>query len=281
MTYQPSLAFDIGLNRGEDTNFYLKKGYKVIAFEANPDLVRFCKNRFKSEIAEERLHIVEGAITAELGDGPIRFYSNEKFSVWGTTNPDWNKRNAVVGAAGVPIDVNRVDIRSCLDKFGIPRFMKIDIEGADTVVLEALKSFDCPPMYLSIESNKVDINEIQSELNVLRDLGYVRFLPVQQANIPNTRIETTDIDGRQFTFLFEKHASGPFGEDLKRPWLSAEECMAAYRYIFKQYQIFGDASLFRKIPGGVRLRRMLEIVCGRPLPGWYDTHAALPDGKTP
>jgi FkbM family methyltransferase len=279
MGYRSSLVFDIGLHKGEDTNFYLKKGYKVIAFEASPDLVQLCKIRFEDQIAEGRLIIVEGAITSEVGPGPIRFYKNDKNSVFGTINPDWNERNEAVGSGGTMIEVNRIDIAACLEKFGVPHYMKIDIEGADTVVLDALKSFDERPVYVSIESNKVDLAEIRKELDVFRALGYEKFAAVQQADIPNRRISTTDLNGKPFTFTFEKYSSGPFGDDLRRPWLSADECMAAYGEIFKSYRAFGDRSMFRKIPGGLPVRKLLEIVWGRPLPGWYDTHAALPAGK--
>ena len=276
MGYRSTLAFDIGLHKGEDTNFYLRKGYKVVAFEASPDLVGLCKTRFKDEIADGRLHIVEGAITSEPGSGPIRFFKNEKNSVFGTIHPDWNARNEAVGSGGTIIEVNRVDIAACLEQFGVPHFVKIDIEGADTLVLNALRAFEERPAYLSIESNKVALNEIQKELNDLSALGYERFTAVQQADIPNKRISTTDLSGKPFTFVFENDSSGPFGEDLRQPWLSADACMAAYRQIFKSYRFFGDASLFRKIPGGLHVRKLLEIAWGRPLPGWYDTHAALP-----
>jgi FkbM family methyltransferase len=279
MGYRSTLVFDIGFHKGEDTNFYLKKGYKVIAFEASPDLVRLGKVRFKDEITAGRLIIVEGAITSEIGSGPIRFYKNDKNSVFGTINPDWNERNEAVGSGGTMIEVSRVDIASCLERFGVPHFMKIDIEGADTVVLDALKAFDERPDYLSIESNKVDLAEVQKELNVLSALGYEKFMAVQQADIPNRRLSTVDLSGKPFTFVFERDSSGPFGEDLRQPWLSADGCMAAYREIFKLYRVFGDASLFRKFPGGLRVRKLLEIVSGRSLPGWYDTHAASPTAK--
>jgi hypothetical protein len=31
------LIYDIGMHQGEDTEFYLQKGFNVIAFEADPD----------------------------------------------------------------------------------------------------------------------------------------------------------------------------------------------------------------------------------------------------
>jgi hypothetical protein len=30
----PDLIFDVGFHRGEDTDFYLKKGFRVVAVEA-------------------------------------------------------------------------------------------------------------------------------------------------------------------------------------------------------------------------------------------------------
>ena len=34
------MVFDVGMHRGEDTELYLSKGFRVVAFEANPNLVK-------------------------------------------------------------------------------------------------------------------------------------------------------------------------------------------------------------------------------------------------
>ena len=39
MTPRKNLIFDIGMHIGQDTEFYLKKGFCVVAVEANPKLV--------------------------------------------------------------------------------------------------------------------------------------------------------------------------------------------------------------------------------------------------
>ena len=36
------LIYDIGMNHGEDTAYYLSKGFRVIAIEANPGLTDEC-----------------------------------------------------------------------------------------------------------------------------------------------------------------------------------------------------------------------------------------------
>ena len=47
----PNLVFDIGLNNGDDTAYYLHLGYRVIGVEANPLLVAACKGDSKMKFA--------------------------------------------------------------------------------------------------------------------------------------------------------------------------------------------------------------------------------------
>lgn len=44
---QPDLIFDIGMHNGDDSDYYLKKGFRVIAIEANPTLCALGAARFK------------------------------------------------------------------------------------------------------------------------------------------------------------------------------------------------------------------------------------------
>jgi FkbM family methyltransferase len=270
-----NLIFDVGLHKGEDTDFYLKKGFNVVAFEANPSLVAECKSRFASELASGRLRIVEGAI-ADRGAGErLAFFCNRQTSVWGTIMPDWAARNERAGAPSDVIEVPRVDIRDAFNRFGIPYYLKIDVEGVDRLILQTLREFSERPEHVSIESEKVDFSQLQSELQQLRDLGYRAFRVVQQRTIPGSRISTTDISGRPFEHVFEMHSSGPFGDDLKSHSLSYSECLARYRRIFLAYRILGDNSPISRIKGARRVIRQLETQTGLSLPGWYDTHATL------
>ena len=84
------------LHKGEDTEYYLSKGFKIVAFEANPDLVEYYRDKFARFIEEGTLVIVEGAIvdcdSLGTGEGKIRFYGNKHQSVWGTVCVDWARR---------------------------------------------------------------------------------------------------------------------------------------------------------------------------------------------
>ncbi len=167
------LIFDVGLHVGEDTDFYLRKGFRVIAFEANPELCKRCRQQFAKEIDSGQLTLIEGAIQPNpaSGDGKVRFYINEKNSIWGTVLEDWSDRNSRLGTTSTVMEVPAVDFSQVIRKYGIPHYMKIDIEGCDMVCIDALKEFQLRPDFISIESDKTAFAKIKDEIDALVALG--------------------------------------------------------------------------------------------------------------
>ncbi len=47
-----------------------------------------------------------------------------------------------------------------LERYGVPHYLKIDIEGMDTECLKALLPFDVRPDYVSIESDKLSFDKL-------------------------------------------------------------------------------------------------------------------------
>jgi FkbM family methyltransferase len=275
MSFQRNLIFDVGLHKGEDTAFYLKKGFKVVSFEANRALVEECTARFSKEIASGQLTIIEGAIApAEFGD-TVTFYTSATQRNWGTILEQWEARNARYGIVSEKIVVPRIDILQVFEKIGVPYFLKIDIEGVDKHVLECVAKLPSRPQYISIESDKVSFGNLKSEFDILESMGYKKFRVIQQEDIPGTRITSTDLSGEKFEFEFEEDASGPFGDDIKQPWINRDQAIAKYRKIFFGYRLFGDASIFSGVPGWWRVKVAIRKFRPGPLPGWYDTHASL------
>ena len=255
------LIYDVGFHRGEDTAFYLRKGYRVVAFEANPDLVKDGARRFHRELADGRLEIVEGAISGST-EKTIAFYKHPKMSIWGTTSNEWVQRNfAEVTRIEVPV-VRFVDH---LLRTGTPYFVKIDIEGSDQLCLEALVALDARPALVSIESTKTDFGRLRAEFDMLERLGFDRFAAVQQAWIEGSVINTRTREGEPFSYRFEREASGGFGEDIDQ-WMSRVKVERRYRAIFCGYRLFGDGSRLTRL---TQMRALSKLT-----PGWYDTHAA-------
>ncbi|MFQ5641362.1 MAG: FkbM family methyltransferase, partial [bacterium] len=121
----PDLIYDVGMNIGEDTEFYLKKGFRVIAFEANSELVKQNQERFRKEIANNQLTIVEGAIVEDASSDTIKFYKNLDNSKWSTIDSNWTQRCEKLGTRNKIIEVNTIDYSKCIEKYGIPYYMKI------------------------------------------------------------------------------------------------------------------------------------------------------------
>jgi FkbM family methyltransferase len=159
------LIYDVGAHEGQDTEFYLKKGFRVVAIECNPTLVTRLSQRFAKEIAEGRLTVVPFAISDSVGE--IDFYVNGARSVWSTADPKFARRNEKLGAPSTKIKVPTRPFASILSEFGVPYYLKVDIEGSDMECLKALRSFVARPRYLSIESEQLSWQSLLNEFDLL------------------------------------------------------------------------------------------------------------------
>jgi FkbM family methyltransferase len=270
-----NLIFDFGLHRGEDTDFYLRKGFHVVAFEANPALVQQCQTRFTKEIARGQLEIVDGAIAPPSFGSTVEFYENA-LSVWGTIDPKWAKRNEILGKVSKIVAVKRIDLLEVFMTRGTPFFVKIDLEGVDEYVLKVIKDLPEPPELVSVESEKVRWSDLTATMELLLSMGYRKFKVVQQATIPGSSGSFSSLDGARFTHVFPNDASGAFGEDIHQPWLSSEEALNEFGQIFRRYRWFGDSTAFAQLPSKVK-HVVSRLTTGHKdaLPGWYDLHASL------
>ena len=177
----PSLIYDVGGQVGEDTDFYLKKGFKVVTIEANPLLAERPRERFRSNLCDGSLVMVETAIAEKAGE--LDFYVNESLSIWGTIRPAWADRNARGGDPSRPIKVRATSFSEVLSRYGVPYYLKVDIEGADLLCLEALIDRADRPKFVSIESEKRSWQALFYEFEMFKRLGYSRFKIVDQEEV--------------------------------------------------------------------------------------------------
>ncbi|MGE0375670.1 MAG: FkbM family methyltransferase [Planctomycetaceae bacterium] len=290
------LIYDVGMHKGEDSEFYLQKGFRVVGIEADPDLAQHCRARLQKFLDSGRLTIIEGAVVdpAALVDGrtKVRFFKNSKASVWGTVQPDWVERNLRLGSPSSATEVDAIDFVDVIAHYGVPHYMKIDIEGSDMVCVEALRNFRERPTYLSLESDKTSFANVQREIAILEGLGYDGFQAIEQSGIAQCQIPPTPSrEGVYVAHTFEGGSSGLFGAELEGEWKSHREILQQYRAIFVGYMLLDrDGGLLRKwrLPGGYRLRafarQLLKPFIRANIPGFYDTHArrsgALSNGAT-
>jgi len=270
-----NLIYDVGMHKGQDTDFYLKKGFQVVSFEANPENIDFCKNRFARAIEENRLTIVEGAIVENAfasGQKTVRFYRNKNHSLWGSTSEDWAYRNEVMGTTNETIEVGAVDFGRAIEAHGVPFYLKADIVGSEMICLRTLLEFANKPEYISIRSEKVIFNRLREEFRLLEQLGYDKFKAIQQ-DFSHLQAILDAPGGEKITHEFEEGGSGFFAEETAGRWKTKEQILKEYQKIFTLYWLFGDYSYLIQTAKGKKLIAQMERVARRPLPGWYDTHA--------
>lgn len=257
-TKNAEVVFDVGAHKGEDSDFYLKLGYSVVAIEANPYLAENLRKRFSSEISEGRYTLIDKAV-GESGE-TITFYVNEDVSVWGTANREWAERNRRRGTHSKAIQVDSIRFSDVVKQHGCPHYLKVDIEGADMLCIEGLRDVECRPKYISLESSITSWKEVLREFDLFEELGYTRFALVNQRK-PHKSGQFTNRSGVPVSHTFADDASGPFGEYLQCEWLTKREAISRYKRIFLLYKTMGNDTLL----AGVGRRLGLDY--------WFDTHA--------
>jgi len=261
------LIFDVGMYRGEDTAFYLKKGFRVVAIEADPELCTLTGERFSADLASGQLTIVNKAVSNSSGS--VTLYKNTSYGTWNTIRRDWAQRNRELGTDSIPVEVEAVTLCDLLETFGTPYYLKIDVEGMDLTALETIAGLRERPKYASIESDKTSFAGLRREFELFKQLGYDSFKIVPQHKVFRQKPPHPAREGRYIDFAFEDGATGLFGEEAPGSWLSADDALEAYRPIFLRYALTGDDSFVKNR----YLRVMLRHLGFRA--GWYDTHARL------
>lgn len=256
------LIYDIGFHKGEDTLFYLLKGYNVVAVDADIELIEEGKSSFKEYIDNGRLILLNYAITNE-SDKDINFFISQN-TLWNSTNGAVASRQ---GNKTLKKKVRSKRLDDLFREYGMPFYCKIDIEGNDIIALQTIENSDEKPPYISVETECLGENEtiaMGKELETLErlyQLGYRRFKLVDQQtltvlskrdfyfNIPEhhwtaqTAIDcryakeqlelTSNQRGMKFTDFFP-NASGPFGEELAGRWYGyklAREILKKHRRV--------------------------------------------------
>jgi FkbM family methyltransferase len=250
------LIFDLGLHKGEDSELYLKKGFNVVAVEALPELCEYSRSRLRGYVDKGELVIINKAI-AERDDQSITFYRNLNISGIGTIDRKILRRNNRYGTRSVPVQVGTVRLDSLIRKYGMPYYLKTDLEGADFLAIRQLRTLGAVPRYLSMESERRSWKKLLQECALLKALGYSKFQVVNQ---------------KEVSAVFGEFGSGLFGEELPGEWLTYEECIRAYKKIFSRYRLFGDYGWLNNRYGKFLLRRLRIRY---PEYEYYDTHATF------
>jgi FkbM family methyltransferase len=223
---EADLIYDIGANNGDDTDYYLTQGFRVLAVEAVPELAKHLNDRFAEALASGRLTVLNVAVLQQAGTFP--FYVNESNSEHSSFDQEAGTRGGrfhIIEVAGMPF--GRI-----LAEHGVPYYMKVDIERADHNCIESLDAANLPA-YVSIEAHRLHY------LGTLYRLGYRHFKVVDQSGHNHPRAFKNEtfrgrLSGKAEWYWrrFRNHygpppryapgSSGRFGESTPGEWRDFE-----------------------------------------------------------
>jgi FkbM family methyltransferase len=272
-----NLIIDVGMHDGSDTAFYLAKGFDVVAIEAHPDLADAAVRRFDRELASGQLRILPVAI-AET-DGTLPFGIAEDMSIWSSLSSEFIQRNEKKsGTRYRYVEVQSRRFESVLEEFGVPRYLKIDIEGNDMLCIRALRRFVERPSFVSVESavssHGAPFDDVFDELSELWGLGYRGFAYVNQRDHPRRREPMPAREGHRAGTELTMNHTGLFGDELPRRWRSISTTLAQAQLLRLRHNTVGYGGRWSESAIGWRYASVRRRLGGHH--SWYDLHARLP-----
>ena len=197
----------------------------MIAVEANPENYKYIYDKFLNEIKNQKLILLNCIVGIDPNINNASFYVH--------------KKNYLLGQFPEPkiiddfkkIEVSHIDILELIKKYGTAHYIKIDLEEYDHIVLNR------------ILHNNIKFNYISAEIKKINDFYlFSKFKEDCSFKLVN---------GHNVHIVYEnfiENSAGPFGNDIKGPWIS-----------YKNFSKFLEFKLKQN--------------------GWLDVHCSLIDQK--
>ena len=112
------------------------------------------------------------------------------------------------GRSSDTVDVLTTTVDHLFHDFGVPRFVKADIEGAEGMVVDAIGRSAAKPTFVSVEDST---GAVAARLHAI---GYDRFQMVNQGHLRRARKPSQSREGKDVPVKFDGKCSGFFGRDL-------------------------------------------------------------------
>lgn len=168
------LVFDIGANRGNRVEAFIKIGAKVVAVEPNPELANKLRNKYN----RSRVEVIQKAIGDK--EGLVDLYINDA-DVLSTVSLDFIEKTKKTGRFGEfsnrfkqKIKVEMIPITHLFEKYGYPVFIKIDVEGLEYKIIKTLTDNKVNKLSFEFAIPETYEDTLQS-IEHLHSIGYKKF----------------------------------------------------------------------------------------------------------
>ena len=214
------IIYDFGCHNGSNISYYLLKADIVVAVDANPDLCKLIRVKFKKEIEQQRLIVENCIITHEVTGFEKSFYIFEPLDVCSTIYPETklfygDKR--LKKSDYKEIKVVQKNVLEILDTYGVPYYIKIDLEHYDHVILNEIFSNNIRPKYISSECHNIQV------FNIMLSQNDYKYFKLVNGNFPKfVKYRIKDLKGSEIEHKFSDHSAGPCCEDIQGNWLEKD-----------------------------------------------------------
>lgn len=166
------LIFDIGANIGRTAEFYLERSEKTICFEPNPDLIELLKNKFQSHLGNKI--VIDGRGLSDKEE--VKSFKISNADTISTFSDFWINQSRFTGQYvwDRSVDVQTTTMDKIIEEYGIPDFVKIDVEGYELEVLSGLTKLLDNTVF-SFEWSEEQYDEMNAIASLVKSLGYVQF----------------------------------------------------------------------------------------------------------
>lgn len=162
-----NLIFDVGAHRGEETSRYLAAGARVVAVEPQLTLARELISRYS-----ENYDLIVVAKACGAQEGRINLYASSntwlatcdpgKWSIGRFYNHRWLNKT----------EVEMITLDRLIAYYGVPDFIKVDVEGYE---MEVLRGLSVPVPALCYEFTAEFMDDARECARMLIELGDYEF----------------------------------------------------------------------------------------------------------
>jgi len=156
------LVFDLGANRGNYTAGFVKKGCRVIAVEPQLAVHERLYYRFKKM---RQVTCVCAAVADKPGEAVLHLNGGSTY-ISGPFVPDFQKGNFPTQKCKV------VTIDALISRYGMPRAIKMDVEGHEA---KALRGLSFPIEMMTMEFHSCNMEKLPICLDLLERFGEYKY----------------------------------------------------------------------------------------------------------
>jgi FkbM family methyltransferase len=183
------IYFDIGAHTGLKAEPYIESGYKVVLVEPQPKCVKILNSKYADR--KGQVHLVPMGLGGRVG--VLDLSINTRSPTISTFSEKWKKGRFSNEIWDETVAVQVTTLDKLIEKYGNPRYVKVDVEGFEYEVLQGLTR---KSGIISFEFTAEYVADAIKSILYLAALGYEKFnfsIAEHSASALNNWVNSSDL----------------------------------------------------------------------------------------